>query len=71
MTIDKEKLKGRLNKTIDIALQVGRVRQEVWDARNLEEDDNLHWQEVDFARKALLFECGSVIDEICEREKKA
>ena len=71
MTLDEEKLKERLNKTIDIALQVGKVRKEVWDSRNLEEDDNYDWQEVDLARKMLLFECGSVIDELYGREKKA
>ena len=72
MTLDKEKLKERLNKMIDVALQVGKVRQEVWNERNLEKDDNLHWAEVDFARNALLFESGSVVDEIWkqEREKK-
>ena len=71
MTLDEEKLKERLNKTIDIALQVGKVRKEVWDSRNLEEDDNYDWQEVDLARKMLLFDCGSVIDELYGREKKA
>ena len=71
MTLDEEKLKERLNKTIDIALQVGKVRKEVWDSRNLEEDDNYDWQEIDLARKMLLFECGSVIDELYGREKKA
>lgn len=71
MRLDEEKLKERLNKTIDIALQVGKVRKEVWDSRNLEEDDNYDWQEVDLARKMLLFECGSVIDELYGREKKA
>lgn len=71
MRLDEEKLKDRLNKTIDIALQVGKVRKEVWDSRNLEEDDNYDWQEVDLARKMLLFECGSVIDELYGREKKA
>ena len=70
MRLDEEKLKERLNKTIDIALQVGKVRKEVWDSRNLEEDDNYDWQEVDLARKMLLFECGSVIDELYGREKK-
>ena len=71
MRLDEEKLKERLNKTINIALQVGKVRKEVWESRNLEEDDNYDWQEVDLARKMLLFECGSVIDELYGREKKA
>ena len=70
MTLDKEKTKERLNKCIDIALEVGKVRQEVWDERNLEEDDNYHWQEVDLARKVLLFECSTIIDELYRREKK-
>ena len=71
MTIDKEKTKERLNRSIDIALEVGKVRQEVWDERNLEEDDNYHWQEVDLARKVLLFECSNIVDELYERDKKA
>ena len=70
MTLDKEKTKERLNKCIDIALEVGKVRQDVWDERNLEEDDNYHWQEVDLARKVLLFECSTIIDELYGREKK-
>jgi len=70
MTLDKEKMKARLNRSIDIALEVGKVRQEVWDERNLEEDDNYHWQEVDLARKVLLFECSTIIDELYGREKK-
>lgn len=71
MTLDKEKTKERLNKCIDIALEVGKVRQEVWDERNLEEDDNYHWQEVDLARKVLLFECSNIVDELYGRDKKA
>ena len=71
MTLDKEKTKERLNKCIDIALEVGRVRREVWDERNLEEDDNYHWQEVHLARKVLLFECSTIIDELYGRDKKA
>jgi len=71
MILDKEKLKERLNRSIDIALEVGRVRQEVWDDRNLEEDNNLHWQEVDIARTTLLYECASVIEEMWKQEQEA
>lgn len=69
--IDCEGLKERLNKKLDMALEVAKCRKEVWETRNLEEDDNYHWSEIDLAKKILLFECSHFIDEIYKNENNS
>ena len=64
MTIDHEKLREYLNKKLDMALEVARVRQEVLDNRDLEKDDGRSWAEIDFAEKFLLLECAKYMDEL-------
>lgn len=63
MTIDYEKLREYLNKKLDMALEVARVRQEVLDNRDLE-DAGRSWAEIDFAEKFLLLECAKYVDEL-------
>ena len=68
--IDYEKLRERLSKKLDIALEIAKVRQEVWDALTLEKDDSRSWDEIDFAKSFLLFECANYIDKLIKNESQ-
>lgn len=70
MTIDHEKLREYLNKKLDMALEVARVRQEILKDRDLEQDNSRSWAEIDFAEKFLLLECAHYIDELIKNESQ-